>query len=461
MINNYEVDDAGNDNVPHLSHARIIPILIVCIAAFFGSQLFLLFPWEHILWKIHAVYLAILLLFGYFYVLRVFWDRQGQDSILWFSVLIYILFMIYPAIVAKINFGQPVIYGLLAGRHFLCALISLVIFNLLTKNKISVEQISQSFLFVSWCSLSLFIFLAFVTDPLSHVDELRNVGDTVHLGVRFVFNTTFIVYGSIYYFIRLIKSLNWFNVSAFLAFTGYIIVVFKGRMTILTLCAVLFVYAGIELLKRKKQTTLNIFLIFLMFVFLGCLALMICDYDYLNQYSESFLSAYNAMTGEIGVDDSANSRIFQYQKILAYWTGNIDHWLFGTGLLSHQWNDGFKGFFGYFYPADTGILGGVFVYGLAGILLFSLVLFQVLRWMVLSRLEYDSDMIVSMRYYLLFIISISFLNLDILSRSYHTPIIFGVFAYLYTVGKNNVITDNLNGQKDANKFLFITDLRQM
>jgi uncharacterized membrane protein len=37
--------------------------------------------------------------------------------------------------------------------------------------------------------------------------------------------------------------------------------------------------------------------------------------------------------------------------------------------LSSQWNGGFESFFGHFFPADVGILGGLFLYGIVGMFL--------------------------------------------------------------------------------------------
>jgi hypothetical protein len=38
--------------------------------------------------------------------------------------------------------------------------------------------------------------------------------------------------------------------------------------------------------------------------------------------------------------------------------------------MSHQWNDGYMELFGYFHPSDLGLLGAVFVFGIAGTALF-------------------------------------------------------------------------------------------
>ena len=43
--------------------------------------------------------------------------------------------------------------------------------------------------------------------------------------------------------------------------------------------------------------------------------------------------------------------------------------LLGNGFISNQWNGGWHQILGYFYPADIGILGNIFVFGLFGTLL--------------------------------------------------------------------------------------------
>jgi O-antigen ligase len=95
-----------------------------------------------------------------------------------------------------------------------------------------------------------------------------------------------------------------------------------------------------------------------------------------NSMIGKYADAFSAIGGVDGVDDpSANARILQTAVALPLVEDNI---FFGTGSVSNQWNDGYKGLFGYFHPSDLGVLGIIFVYGVFG---FAIFIFQyILMW---------------------------------------------------------------------------------
>jgi hypothetical protein len=69
------------------------------------------------------------------------------------------------------------------------------------------------------------------------------------------------------------------------------------------------------------------------------------------------------LTQEEGDDPSANARISESISILPYIAKN---WLLGNGDISNRWNGGYERIIGYFFPADVGIIGAMFIYGLIG-----------------------------------------------------------------------------------------------
>jgi hypothetical protein len=103
------------------------------------------------------------------------------------------------------------------------------------------------------------------------------------------------------------------------------------------------------------------------------------------ELSEKFQNAFTVVfTQQKTADPSANARIAETLIALPY-IGK--HWLFGNGDLSDQFNGGYNGLFGYFYPTDIGIIGAVFVYGIFGVGLFSVQFLLAMRYSKRLRQE--------------------------------------------------------------------------
>jgi hypothetical protein len=91
--------------------------------------------------------------------------------------------------------------------------------------------------------------------------------------------------------------------------------------------------------------------------------------DYLDRMSNLFLEMFKVLSGEESKDNSSNARIWTSLIVMNYFETSDLSLYFGTGRISQQWNNGYERLFGYFYPEDIGLLGGVFLYGLFGILM--------------------------------------------------------------------------------------------
>jgi hypothetical protein len=75
---------------------------------------------------------------------------------------------------------------------------------------------------------------------------------------------------------------------------------------------------------------------------------------------------------------------------------------FGIGKVSNHFNDGFSSIFGYFYPSDIGLLGGVLLYGIIGaIFIYALPMIFAVK-LLKDLAPCKSDFILSMKYSLLF-----------------------------------------------------------
>jgi len=260
----------------------------------------------------------------------------------------------------------------------------------------------------------------------------NDVTVSVHLGVRYMFNISFIVYGCIHYFQMMVVRLGIWNIFSFFSFLSYILFIYKGRTT-LAVVLYLLLLVLIRGLKSKVKKSFNNSII--MFCF-GCMAIsgglvLYGDNDFLINLEESFHSVWLSLNGELGEDDSANSRVFQTETIMKYWRGGAERWLLGNGWMSHQYKDGYKGAFGYFYPSDTGLLGGTFVFGVIGMFMVFMVVLTCLRWSNKVVKVCDHHGVSVIRYYYLYYLIMSLSTVEILDRSYHIAMMYGFFGYLY------------------------------
>lgn len=403
----------------------------VYIMAILNAQLFIRLPYEQYLWKIHAAYLGCLLLFVYCYLLTVMLNKRSSAKILFMPMLVYLLLFLYPPVMAYLNHGQPLVYGYLAVRHFVTIISALVVYVLLRHEVISIGDLADTFLAVAWTSLVFFLLLTRIIEPTMEAGK-NDVTVSVHLGVRYMFNISFIVYGCIHYFQMMVFRLGVWNVFSFLSFLFYILFIYKGRTTLAVVLFLLLLVLLRGLKSRVRKTFNNSIIMFC----IGCMAIsgglvLYGDNDFLINLEESFHSVWLSLNGELSEDDSANSRVFQTEIVMKYWRGGVERWLFGNGWMSHQYKDGYKGAFGYFYPSDTGLIGGTFVFGVVGMVMVFMVVLTCLRWSNKVVKVCDHPGVSVIRYYYLYYLIMSLSTIEILDRSYHIAMMYGFFAYLY------------------------------
>jgi hypothetical protein len=149
-----------------------------------------------------------------------------------------------------------------------------------------------------------------------------------------------------------------------------------------------------------------------------------------------FAQMFTVLTGEMSNDNSSNARIWTSLTVLNYFEHNDLSIYFGTGRLSHQWNNGYERLFGYFYPEDIGLLGGLFLYGILGLFLLIIIpYFWIIREIRATRNEND-----------IFILTIKYMLVLSIIRLLQGGLYFGpdiwivlffiLYAYNYKKGIN-------------------------
>ena len=273
------------------------------------------------------------------------------------------------ALAANREFGQPIIYGLLAHRSLiLFSAVPLLTCHLITENIITIKDLELSIIRLAWFSLTLFLFMFFFLDPAPFFDTYgAGFVSSSRDDSTFVFEVVFIVFGFFYYAFKGLRqhSSTAFRQSAI--FFLFLLLVHRGRSLLLSVLAVFLWFLVLWTPNRSRLVAL-LFKVIIAVGLIWCTLFFFKHDLYLTmvgKFSDLFTVLF---TGELSDDPSANSRIQQTILALPY---ILNHWLIGNGNVSAQFQGGIGAAVSdYFHPSDIGLLGSVFLYGIIGTLLF-------------------------------------------------------------------------------------------
>jgi len=281
------------------------------------------------------------------------------------SIIISVPFM--SAFAASREFGQPIVYGLLAQRTLMLNLGALAIIWAYKLGFITLGIIQNTLVWLAWFTLLLYSSIWIFLDP-AFFSELGSgfVGGGKSADYSFKFRSEFVIFGFLFYAFlafRTRESRYWLMSLPFLLF---IIVCIAGRSLILSVIVALLFF----ILRWSSFARLLTFLpkISLVTVLLVA-ALYISIPEMMASLGVKFSDAFAVvLTGEEGSDVSSNARISETLVAAPY---ILKNWLIGNGDISNQWGGGYEGVLGvYFYPSDIGIIGVLFMYGTLGLALF-------------------------------------------------------------------------------------------
>ena len=106
------------------------------------------------------------------------------------------------AVAAQREFGQPLVYGILAQRGVaLIAVSTLLTYQALATNVITLGDIERSLLVLAWITLTLYFAMHLFFDPSSYYYEYGAgfVTSPVSGDATFAFDAGFIIYALYYY----------------------------------------------------------------------------------------------------------------------------------------------------------------------------------------------------------------------------------------------------------------------
>lgn len=296
---------------------------------------------------LREIFLIIVIAYS-IYILIVWKKAYSYKTSLWILVMATVLPGV-SALFAKLNFGQPFLYGLLEERRFFMYLIFFPMFYLLKKACVSEDQVSRMFLASGIiCAVIGFLYyfhvipentsVAFHIDESGGIDELRP--NRFRIGENYI---TICVFMLMY---RLRKSISLPDLSVLLFFAAYLWFVTQTRQVML-----IWALAGLWIFMGNPAALIKIVaLVLAPIALIGIMTPSLTE-DILGRFNELFFAAAN----EPSVRDKTILTI-----INAIYNNNY----IGMGALSLQWGGGFSTIYGEnFYLADVGIFGVYYRYG--------------------------------------------------------------------------------------------------
>ena len=438
-----------------ISIRKSTQIFILAMVFIFSMKFFQSTPFERLFFQLQAVFLGLILLFLISYVVSTLIKEKKFNKVVLYYLLLIAIVPIYGAFVAMQTFGQPFIYGFLSERGWLLFGVGIWFYYVLVTKKISFETMESAFVFMAWASLIIFSLFVLTFDQSqiqSYQDATEGVSSLVNMtegrGLRFKFQTYFITFGVIYYFVKYSFRKNPINLIFLFIFLGYIIFVVQGRTYMMTLAVTMLLYYWFNY-SLSKFTLIIIKL--LLFMLAALVVIQTIMPDYLERMGDLFLQMFTVLTGEESRDASANARIFQSLIVFEYFNAHpLSIWL-GTGKVSHQWNDGYDSIFGYFYPSDIGVLGGLFVYGIIGFIFLWLVPFVISMKIIKKATDKHDIFVTTLKYLLVYALVGSIQGSLYFGYVGYSIPMFILLAYLKMWDKKNFFnTDDLNNHLTQN-----------
>lgn len=268
---------------------------------------------------------------------------------------LWIIFMgvalpLLSAVLANLNFGQPIVYGLLEERRFFEYLVFFPTLFLLIMAKPTEEEVGNYFLYVALaCATVGFMYYvgiiptnavtSYTVDDWTQYEDLLRP-DRYRIGSGFVTMAAFML------MYKMKEQVKLSQLLILLYFVAYLWLVMQTRQTMLV-----WGIAGLWIFRKRidslmKMSVLGIALL--------TVSYFIVPEFYIEQYERFHALLFEATSGP-GVRDLTVETIVD-----AIRNNNF----IGMGALSLQWNGGFSRIYNsHFYLSDVGVFGVYYRFG--------------------------------------------------------------------------------------------------
>jgi len=312
-------------------------------------------------------------------------------------VLLMVLLPLGAAIGAQREFGQPLIWGIFAFKDYYLLLGVLAVYHWLRMGWISLRQLEQALLIVAWTCLIYFYLATLFINPAPYQDTpLAGANDIKGGGVYYRFNMCAMYFGAIYYSARTFMRERWIDLLPALLFAAYV-VVFRMDRTSMAVTAIGM--AGVVLWHAPWKRLAKVALVILVPALVAVMVLFLAAPSKVEQYTFMFKDALHTVTGT--EEGAAEVSVRTLEVAIAKRQVAQHPWI-GNGRISHTWNEGgYEQFLGFFYPADVGMLGLVFIYGYPGMLFLYAVFLIAFIYMLRVKGRKDDLLFATSRFLLL------------------------------------------------------------
>ena len=276
------------------------------------------------------------------------WVYQSRTSlwIIWMGVCLPLL----SASLAYLNFGQPLVYGLLEERRFFEYLVFFPVLFLLIMAKPTEEELGKYFLYVALiCATFGFCYYlgiipqntvaSFTVDDWTQYEDLLRP-DRYRIGSAFVTISAFML------MYNLRERVTTTKVLILLYLVAYLWLVMQTRQTMLV-----WGIAGLWIFRKRIDSLMKMSILGI--VMLGISYFLVPEF-YVAQYERFHALLFEATSGP-GVRDLTVATIIDAIR---------ENNFIGMGALSLQWQGGFSAVYNsHFYLSDVGIFGVYYRYG--------------------------------------------------------------------------------------------------
>lgn len=339
--------------------------------------------------------------------------------------LVLIPLFILPFIVAgqaHQEFGQPYMMGLLAQRQHFIIFAGYFLLIMLQRKKISLEKLERYLIISLIIIMMIMSFFSIFVNP-AIFSNTEFVEYNINKGWKYGFPSDVIATIILISCLKILRANKLKYLLVLLFGIMYFLVYIQDRSQIMmiTMTIGLYFLRNVTLNKKIIYIAYGSIAIILTFIFLK-----VFQPDLIDHYVTLFSNASTILTGEQTSEYSTSVRLKESAIALQ---GITEHPWFGNGFVSFQYKGGFSGILGYFYAADVGILGNLFVYGFIGTFIFYIPFILVISWT--KKLRHHHDILLTTCQYGLFFIFLDMITAASNIKYLGLPSIFFAIIYYY------------------------------
>lgn len=339
--------------------------LLVCLFLVLTFRTFQFFP-------LFAFIQEMYFLVGMIVLAVAFLRHRKQTEIAKLPFFRYVMLLVFitplwSAYAALLEHGQPILFGVLSMRGVGLLAGSVGLLYLVRIGKLSPSDIEKAFVSLTWFTFCLYVFMRTFLEPGDYVHYGKGfIEDRGSEGLRFNFSMTFIIFGVFYYALKAFRKQR---PSLYLpSILLYLFVLGDAGGRILTI-SMIFTISFFVFRWSNARHLIRVVLVAIACVVATSALLSVAAPEATANRLDRFKDAFAVVLLGTEVDDpSANSRALQVAIALPLVEKNL--WI-GNGNISYKWiDDSTAGLLGvYFYPADIGLIGVIYLYGVLGLCL--------------------------------------------------------------------------------------------